>query len=80
MLLRRLEAHFAGAGWPVLERLHVRHGEIGVVVDYAALHEHCASDSDLAVALEMNPADALGCIAGAIHEASRPEFDSTTTF
>ena len=67
VLLRRLEAHFAGAGRPTLERLTVRHGEMGVVVDYAALRGHCA-DSDLAVATEMNPADALACIAGAVHE------------
>ena len=68
MLLRRLEAHFAGpSGWPTLERIAVRHGEVGVDVDYAALRGHCA-DSDLAIAMEMNPADALACIAAAAHE------------
>ena len=67
MLLRRMEAHFAGPGWPALERVTVRHGEVGVVVDYALLRGHCA-DSDLAIAMEMHPADALACIAGAVHE------------
>ena len=67
MLLRRLEGHFAGPGRPTLERIAVRHGEVGVVVDYAALRGQCA-DSDLAIAMEMNPADALACIAAAVHE------------
>ena len=67
MLLRRLEAHFAGPGRPTLERIAVRHGEVGVAVDYTALRGQCA-DSDLAIAMEMNPADALACIAAAVHE------------
>ena len=69
MLLRQLEAHFAGPGWPTLERIAVRHGEVGVLVDYAALRGHCA-DSDLAIAMEMNPADATACVAAAVHEVS----------
>ena len=77
VLLRRLEAHFAGPGWPALERLTVRHGELGVVVDYAALRGHCA-DSDLAVAMEMNPADALACTAGAVHEAGLSDYCQTS--
>jgi len=67
VLLRRLESHFAVPGRPTLERIAVRHGEVGVVVDYAALRGRCA-DSDLGIAMEMNPADALACIAAAVHE------------
>lgn len=67
LLLRRLEAHFAGPGWAALQQLGGRHGGWALPLDFAALKAQCA-DSDLAVAMEVQPAEALDCIAAALYE------------
>lgn len=67
LLLRRLEAHFAGPGWAALQQLGVRQGGWALPLDFAGLRAQCA-DSDLAVAMEVQPAEALACISAAVYE------------
>ena len=52
-----------------MQQASVQHGAAAVPLDFAALREAC-SESDLAVAMEVQPAEALACIAAALYQVS----------
>jgi DNA helicase MCM8 len=55
------------AGWGLLQLAALRHGKVVVELSFEALQSIYKS-ADLPVALEVQPGEALACLAAAVHE------------